>query len=73
MASLPEIQCPTCQKHFPADIHSPSMPFCSMRCKMVDLNHWFTEEVSLPVHACDDLEQEEEQLPPPSPKEWRFD
>jgi len=73
MSSLPEIQCPTCRKHFAADIHAPSMPFCSMRCKLVDLNHWFSEEVGLPVHACDDPEQEDEPQEPASPKEYRFD
>ncbi|MFM8569978.1 MAG: DNA gyrase inhibitor YacG [Pirellula sp.] len=73
MASLPEIQCPTCQKFFAADIHAPSMPFCSMRCKMVDLNHWFSEEVGLPVYPSDDPEQEDEPQPPASPKEYRFD
>lgn len=73
MASLPEIQCPTCRKHFPADIQAPTMPFCSMRCKMVDLNQWFTEEIGLPAHTCDDPEQEDEPQPPSSPKEWRFD
>jgi len=73
MANFPEIQCPTCRKFFPADIQAPAMPFCSMRCKMVDLNHWFSEEVGLPVHACDDPEQEDEPQAPSSPKEYRFD
>ena len=35
--------CPTCQK--PAAAFSESyFPFCSERCKMVDLGKWFGEE-----------------------------
>lgn len=49
------------------------MPFCSMRCKMVDLNHWFSEEVGLPVCTSDEPEDQEELQAPSSPKEYRFD
>ncbi|MFN9347684.1 MAG: DNA gyrase inhibitor YacG [Planctomycetota bacterium] len=73
MTALPEIQCPTCRKFFPADIKAPSMPFCSMRGTMVDLNHWFSEEVGLPVCTSDEPEDQEEPQAPSSPKEYRFD
>jgi endogenous inhibitor of DNA gyrase (YacG/DUF329 family) len=35
-------------------------PFCSERCKMADLDRWFTEDYSIsrPAHP-DDLEEEE--------------
>ena len=39
--------CPTCKKEFePAD--SESLPFCSERCKLVDLGRWFGEGYGLP-------------------------
>ena len=45
MSSTPA--CPTCQK--PAAAFSEScFPFCSERCKMVDLGKWFGEEYKIP-------------------------
>jgi len=37
-----------------------AFPFCSARCKMADLDGWFTEEyrISRSIHQ-DDLEEEE--------------
>jgi uncharacterized protein len=37
------ISCPTCKKegHWFAE---PYGPFCSRRCKLIDLGKWFTEE-----------------------------
>lgn len=34
----PVRQCPICKK--PADLNSETFPFCSARCRLVDLNHW---------------------------------
>jgi uncharacterized protein len=39
--------CPTCQKSFdPAT--SRTMPFCSDRCRKIDLGRWLKEEISIP-------------------------
>ena len=58
MATL--IKCPICgaQNDFFAD---PLGPFCSKRCKMVDLGKWFGEEyrISEPLRP-EHLEQYEE-------------
>lgn len=35
-------------------------PFCSARCKQVDLNRWLTESYRVPAGAVDD---EEEDMP----------
>lgn len=41
------VQCPTCSRKFdPND--SPAMPFCSVRCRKVDLNRWLNEDISVP-------------------------
>ena len=38
-----QIQCPICQK--PSDLFAePQGPFCSARCKMIDLGKWLGEE-----------------------------
>ena len=44
-----EFVCPICKKHTlvlkPQDL--PSRPFCSSRCKMLDLYRWLNEEIVL--------------------------
>lgn len=32
--------CPTCHKSFPVAPHRETFPFCSPRCKNVDLGNW---------------------------------
>jgi endogenous inhibitor of DNA gyrase (YacG/DUF329 family) len=47
-----QINCATCGK--PADFFAePAGPFCSPRCKLVDLGKWFGEEyrISEPLRA----------------------
>lgn len=43
---MPEVRCPTCARVFSykkiGDF--PHFPFCSERCRMVDLGKWFSEE-----------------------------
>ncbi|HEY6727572.1 MAG TPA: DNA gyrase inhibitor YacG [Polyangiaceae bacterium] len=43
------LKCPMCGKAqvVPED-HGPR-PFCSMRCKLADLNNWLNERYSIPV------------------------
>ncbi|MFN6127449.1 MAG: DNA gyrase inhibitor YacG [Planctomycetota bacterium] len=69
-----KLQCPSCRRMFELDVTSSSMPFCSVRCKMADLNRWFGEQIGLPVHASSDDEDDESEPPPPPPRrEWNFD
>ena len=57
-------RCPTCRSLFACDGRDEQQkkrfPFCSARCKMADLDKWFTEDYSIsrPAHP-DDLEEEE--------------
>lgn len=37
-------KCPTCQKPALARQQNPSFPFCSPRCRAVDLGKWLGEE-----------------------------
>ncbi len=45
-----EYICPTCGKRIsvnrPTDL--PTRPFCSFRCKMIDLYKWLNEEIYIP-------------------------
>lgn len=42
--SAPRVRCPTCQRELGWSEQFPWRPFCSERCKMVDLGAWFAEE-----------------------------
>lgn len=43
MADLSNVRCPTCHRR--GDwFANPYGPFCSQRCKLVDLGQWFEEE-----------------------------
>ncbi|MBN8542836.1 MAG: DNA gyrase inhibitor YacG [Alphaproteobacteria bacterium] len=46
--------CPTCKKPSAADFK----PFCSKRCREVDLNRWFTESYAVPAVELDDIDDD---------------
>ena len=41
-------KCPTCDRPFDP-LLSEAMPFCSPRCKQIDLGRWLNEDYGLPV------------------------
>lgn len=41
--SSPKIKCPTCQKQIEYSDKYPHRPFCSDRCKLIDLGEWADE------------------------------
>jgi uncharacterized protein len=42
------IQCPMCQKPVNYSLENRFRPFCSERCKLVDLGKWLDHEYSIP-------------------------
>jgi uncharacterized protein len=52
------LKCPICKKEVSSDF--PFFPFCSERCKIIDLGNWASEKyvVSTPVQP-EDLESED--------------
>ncbi len=40
--------CPTCNKEFDPKNLSENLPFCSERCRLVDLGAWLTEKHRIP-------------------------
>jgi len=42
------VSCPTCQKKVTWDIHHTAKPFCSERCKLIDLGEWAAGEKKIP-------------------------
>ena len=46
-------KCPICDRRI-ADLTLKSLPFCSDRCRLIDLGRWLTEEHSLPCETQED-------------------
>lgn len=61
------VACPNCGTGIEWNPESRFRPFCSERCKMVDLGAWATERYRVPVVETDELEVPDEgELPKPN-------
>jgi len=49
MSSPRSVPCPTCGKRVIWTSTNPSRPFCSERCKAIDLGAWAAESYRIPV------------------------
>ena len=47
--------CPTCKKAIQWDTSNPDRPFCSERCRMIDLGAWANEEHKISKPSGNDL------------------
>lgn len=57
------VACPTCAKPAAPGPENAAFPFCSARCKTIDLGRWLNEEYRVPVQPEDgseDVPSEEE-------------
>lgn len=52
--SAPSVKCPTCGRSLEWSAASPSRPFCSERCRLLDLGAWLTEQHAIPGEKADD-------------------
>jgi endogenous inhibitor of DNA gyrase (YacG/DUF329 family) len=48
------LPCPTCKREISWSEQFPWRPFCSERCKMVDLGAWLSESHAIPGEPVDD-------------------
>ena len=53
------VSCPQCGAAVVWDPANPYRPFCSERCKMIDLGAWATESYRVPVQEDDNKDAEE--------------
>ena len=53
------MKCPICQKE--VNLADPYMPFCSDRCRIIDLGNWASGEyvISTPVESTEDDDEED--------------
>jgi uncharacterized protein len=58
-STQPVLTCPTCSRTLPGTIEvCPYFPFCSKKCRMIDLGRWVTEDYGIPaVEPPDDLDE----------------
>ncbi len=54
------LRCPTCGKSFERS-ETTAMPFCSERCRLIDLGRWIDERNVLPVLRGDGEESAEDE------------
>ena len=45
------VACPTCGRRIEWSEASPHRPFCSDRCRLIDLGAWFNEQRAVPGNA----------------------
>ncbi len=43
------VTCPTCSKKIEYSLKNKNRPFCSDRCKLIDLGEWASESYKVPV------------------------
>jgi endogenous inhibitor of DNA gyrase (YacG/DUF329 family) len=61
---MPQSVCPICNRKFdPAE--SQTLPFCSDRCRLVDLSRWLGEDYAFPSSRL----REDEEEPTPDEEE----
>lgn len=54
------VACPTCKKPVRWTSEEKFKPFCSERCKLIDLGDWATEAHKIPGEEIDDPMEDEE-------------
>lgn len=57
------ICCPTCNKKGTWTADNPSRPFCSPRCKLIDLGEWAGEERRIPGDPVNPTESNDSENP----------
>jgi endogenous inhibitor of DNA gyrase (YacG/DUF329 family) len=48
------VKCPTCRRSIEWSEQSPFRPFCSERCRVIDLGAWLTEKHVIPADEARD-------------------
>ncbi len=56
------VKCPRCGTETAFDKTNPFRPFCSERCKLVDLGRWASEGYRVPTRS---REEQDDETPPP--------
>ena len=52
--------CPHCGKQIEYSVENTFRPFCSKRCKLIDLGGWADESYRVPASKAEDAQEENE-------------
>ena len=60
--ALMEVKCPRCKKLYTYE-NNEFRPFCSKRCKLIDLGDWASEKFKIPTEdfSSEDADDEDEE------------
>ena len=61
------VKCPTCQRDVEWD-SAPWRPFCSERCRLIDLGAWLSEQRAIPDDSAPLQEGPTAEEPPKGPR-----
>ena len=64
--SRPLHRCPTCRRELEWDASNPYRPFCSERCRLIDLGAWLKEEHAIPGEPAADAPEAQDGGAPPA-------
>ena len=53
---LPKVKCPTCKKLTLYAPENPFRPFCSERCRLLDLGNWASENYRVATEEAPNME-----------------
>ena len=62
MSAIQNVKCPHCKKETQL-AGNPYRPFCSERCKMIDLGTWASEGYRIPGEKAPEADEEDEEQP----------
>ena len=64
--TLRMVNCPQCGKPARWDPANPFRPFCSERCRLIDLGAWASENYRIPVsEPSEEFDADDNPSPPP--------
>lgn len=61
MTNKKQINCPTCGKANTWTTDNTYKPFCSDRCKLIDLGDWADEKFKVPGSPADPMQEDKEE------------
>ncbi|MEY4577802.1 MAG: hypothetical protein RL701_2505 [Pseudomonadota bacterium] len=56
------LKCPICRRKMALSPLTATHPFCSPRCKLVDLGNWLGDSYAIPGSAADSVEEMDEEM-----------
>ena len=72
MNKILNVKCPQCETEF-SYYESEFRPFCSERCKQIDLGHWFQESYVVPTKEISIDSEKEVDADNEEPNESEYD